>query len=147
MIKKKDLPKTIEDLQNLNWNVFLELWNKYLGLPARKNKKLMLRPLWYKIQCINLKQKVLEKNITKLNRYGKEIETFDTKRKRVLYVLKPGTQIIKTYKEETFQVSVMSKNKFLFDDKFYSSLSAVAKIICGIKVSGPDFFGLNNKQK
>lgn len=146
-MKRKDLPKTLGDLKALDWSGFITLWQKYFDIPVKKNKAQMLRPLWYKLQCLHQKTKVLNKHINRLKSYGKEIETFDAKRKRVLYRIKPGTHIQKTFKGETFQVQVMGQNKFIYDDKIYTSLSAAAKEISGLKVSGPKFFGLISKSR
>ncbi len=42
-------------------------------------------------------------------------------------------------------MTVKDKNNFEYDGEIYKTLSAVAKAICHKKVSGYDFFGLNNK--
>ena len=62
------------------------------------------------------------------------------------YNLHVGTEIIKTFRNRQYKVLVADANDFIYDGKHYKSLSAVAKEICGIKVSGYDFFGLNNKR-
>lgn len=60
--------------------------------------------------------------------------------------LHPGTEIIKTYLGRQYKVIIAEVNDFIYNGEHYKTLSAIAKEICGIKVSGYDFFGLNNKQ-
>ncbi len=53
-----------------------------------------------------------------------------------------GTQLVREWKGQTYIVS-KSGNEYLYEDKRYKSLSAIAKVITGNHVSGPKFFGLN----
>ena len=62
------------------------------------------------------------------------------------YNLYPGNEIIKTYRGRQYKVNIAEVNDFIYEGKHYKTLSAIAKEICGIKVSGYDFFGLNNKR-
>ncbi|MDR2413244.1 MAG: DUF2924 domain-containing protein [Rickettsiales bacterium] len=49
-------------------------------------------------------------------------------------------------KGRDYLVVVESDDCYTYDGNDYKTLSAVAKIITGIKLSGNDFFGLNNKK-
>ena len=57
-----------------------------------------------------------------------------------------GSQIIKTYRGKKYIVNIIAEDKFEYDGEIYKTLSAAAKAICNKKVSGYDFFGLNNKE-
>ena len=105
----------------------------------------MHRPLWYKIQCENMRLKLEQKYITKLNRYSLDPEKHIDVSNKSKYHIKIGSHIIKTYKGKLYKVTVQDKNAFEYDGEIYRTLSAVAKAICHKKVSGYDFFGLNNK--
>lgn len=55
--------------------------------------------------------------------------------------LNPGTQLVRGWNGKTITVSV-TENGFLFDDRHYKSLSAIARAVTGAHWSGPRFFGL-----
>jgi hypothetical protein len=57
-------------------------------------------------------------------------------------VLPIGTCLIKRYKGVDYMVQILDEG-FLYENKKYNSLSAVAKQICGHIVSGKIFFNLN----
>jgi hypothetical protein len=54
---------------------------------------------------------------------------------------KPGTQLVRSWNGRTIAVTVTEKG-FLFDDRKYRSLSAIAQEVTGAHWSGPRFFGL-----
>lgn len=106
----------------------------------------MLRPLWYKIQCENHNLHVDQKNITRLNKYAADPEGCIEKAHTAKYYVRSGTEIVKTFKGKHFKVLVRSPSEFIYDGQCYRTLSAAAKAMCGKKVSGYDFFGINNKR-
>ena len=55
--------------------------------------------------------------------------------------LKPGTRLLRTWRGQTYTVTVADPG-FLYDGKTYNSLSVVAREITGTPWSGPVFFGL-----
>ena len=55
--------------------------------------------------------------------------------------LRPGTRLVRSWNEETYNVLV-TDNGFRFNDQNYTSLSGIARTITGTKWSGPRFFGL-----
>jgi len=105
----------------------------------------MLRPLWYEIQCENHNIHIEQKNVTRLNKYSADPEGCIEKAHVVKYHIRSGTEIVKTFQGKQFKVMVRSPREFIYDGQSYGTLSAVAKVICGKKVSGYDFFGLDNK--
>jgi hypothetical protein len=58
--------------------------------------------------------------------------------------IKPGSELIRTWKGRTHSVTVMA-NGFAYDGEKYASLSEIAKLITGTKWNGPRFFGLRAK--
>lgn len=56
-------------------------------------------------------------------------------------IAKPGTRLIRQWHGRTYFVSVLSDG-FQYDDRRFSSLSQIAKVITGTTWSGPRFFGL-----
>lgn len=63
------------------------------------------------------------------------------------YNMDVGATISKTFRNITHTVTVGDNNTFIYHDKTYHSLSAIAREITGIKISGPDFFGLSTRGK
>ena len=144
MRNKCYLPSSMEEVQGLSqkdlefyWKIF------YTTLP--KNKKAMLRPLWYAIQCERFNLKLEDKYITRLNRYANNPEKYIQKANKNKYNLSEGTEIIKLYKEKEYKVLVKGPKVFEYNGQIYKTLSSIAKEISGTHVGGPDFFGLNCK--
>lgn len=86
-----------------------------------------------------------DRHQTKLNRYAKDPDMHIKKAIKYKISLKAGTQIKRIYKGKDHIVTVKDEKTFLYDDREFNTLSAVAIEICGKKVSGNHFFGLHNK--
>lgn len=56
---------------------------------------------------------------------------------------KPGTRLLREWKGETHQVTVLDQG-FWYRGVRYRSLSVIARLITGARWSGPTFFGLND---
>ena len=141
MKKKIYLPKSAEELKKLDRKKQAELWARYCD----SSYKRQFRALWYYIACENANLKIERKFLTKLEKYAENPEGCMLHVYKTKYNLYTGTEIIKAFRNRQYKVLVADANDFIYDGKHYKSLSAVAKEICGIKVSGYDFFGLNNK--
>ena len=128
MRKKIYLPKSAEELKKLNHQKQAELWARYHNA------------------CENANLKIERKHLTKLEKYAENPDECMVKVYKTKYNLHPGTEIIKTYLGRQYKVTIAEINDFIYNGQHYKTLSAVAKEICGIKVSGYDFFGLNNKR-
>ncbi|MCD4785220.1 MAG: DUF2924 domain-containing protein [Candidatus Eremiobacteraeota bacterium] len=145
MKKKIYLPKTLKELQSLDDDRLKELWVRYFNAPPTMACPGMIRTLWYRIQCENHNLRIKQKNITRLNRYSTNPDKYIEKSYKTKYHLRSGMEIVKTYRGRQYRVLVRSPGEFVYDNQSYKSLSAVAKSICNKKVSGYDFFGINNK--
>jgi len=55
--------------------------------------------------------------------------------------IKPGTQLIRQWKDKTFTVTVLEQG-FAFEGKVFASLSGIAKAITGTNWNGFSFFGI-----
>lgn len=145
MKAKIELPKTIQELQALGKEKIMEMWLRYFEERPTIAVRNMERALWYKIQCEQFKLRIEQKHITRLNRYSAAPDKFIEKSYKTKYHLKSGTEIVKIYKGRKYSVLVKSTSEFVVAGRVYGTLSAAALAICGKKVSGYDFFGLNNK--
>lgn len=59
--------------------------------------------------------------------------------------LKPGTVLVREFGGTRHTVAIVPEG-FLWQEKTYSSLSAIAKVITGTNWNGPRFFGLREGQ-
>lgn len=59
-------------------------------------------------------------------------------------VLKPGTRILREWKGEMHEATVLNAG-FMYRGRTFRSLSVIAREITGTRWSGPTFFGLNGK--
>jgi hypothetical protein len=134
----------MEEVQGLSQER-LEFYWKIFYLTSPRNKKAMLRPLWYAIQCERFNLKLEAKHITRLNRYANNPEKYIQKANKNKYNLSEGAEIIKIYKEKEYKVLVKKEDMFEYNGKIYRTLSAVACEITGKHMGGPDFFGLSNR--
>jgi hypothetical protein len=57
--------------------------------------------------------------------------------------IKPGSDLVRTWKGKTYRVVVMA-NGFAYDGKTFAGLSEIASAITGTRWNGPRFFGLRS---
>jgi hypothetical protein len=57
--------------------------------------------------------------------------------------IKPGSELVRTWKGKTYRVTVMADG-FVHNGKTFASLSEIASEITGTKWNGPRFFGLRS---
>jgi len=139
------IPETYDELRAIPKNQLPLLWMQITHNPTNLSPKNLIRPLWYRIQCMRHKCHLAQKYITRLNKYAKAPDEHLKSARKIKYDLKPGTLIRKTYKGQLFTLRVIADNRFEYNGNAYHSLSAAAYAMIGMKVSGTDFFGLNNK--
>jgi hypothetical protein len=76
-----------------------------------------------------------------LDQLAKRIARGDTPLPASAVRLRPGTRLLRTWKDKTYTVLVSDKG-FIFDNRIFPSLSPIAREITGTPWSGPRFFGL-----
>jgi Protein of unknown function (DUF2924) len=57
--------------------------------------------------------------------------------------IKPGSELVRTWKDKTHRVTVLADG-FAYGGKVFASLSEIATAITGTKWNGPRFFGLRS---
>lgn len=139
------IPETYAELRAMPKEQMPLLWLQITHNPTTLSPKNLVRSLWYRIQCTRYKRHLAQKYITRLNKYARAPEEYLKSARKIKYELKPGTLIRKTYKGQLFTLRVIADNRFEYNGKTYPSLSAATYAMIGMKVSGTDFFGLNNK--
>lgn len=135
-------PSTKSELEKMDFDAKCALWGRYSNAPYRRQ----IRALWHHIQCERQSIGIEKKYITMFRKYMQNPDAGLTRVYKSKYIFAPGAQITKTFRGVEFVVTVGDRGEFIYNDKSFKSLSAVAKEICGAKVSGYDFFGLNNKR-
>ena len=60
------------------------------------------------------------------------------------HTIKPGTRLVRSWNGRTISVLV-AQDGFVFEDRQYASLSAIAREVTGSHWSGPRFFGLRGQ--
>lgn len=130
-------PETLAELRRLPFAQRTTMWEKYTRHTFHRQNT----ALWYYIQCERKKLKIAAKHINKIQTYIHNPDKCLTQIPKNRYNLHPGKTMIKEFHGTTHTVLV-ADGYFLYHDKMYKTLSAVARAIAGFKVSGPDFFGL-----
>ena len=139
------IPQSYEEITNLSKEAFDELWNRFFHVIPKNTGAPMYRRLWYTIQCFQNKKRISDKYRLKLTNYSKNPSECIERSRKIKYNLKPGSVIIKTYKDKNFALRVISEKRFEYNNQIFESLTAAATAIAGIHTAGPKFFGLKNK--
>lgn len=137
-----DLPQSLAELKCLSFAERGRLWAKYCPHPFKRQNF----ALWYYIQCDRLKLRIEPKYMVKIRKYKDNPNACLDKVHKNKYNLTIGSTITKTFRGIKHNV-VVTDDGFAYNDKRYRILSAVALDITGIKVSGPDFFGIAKRNK
>lgn len=141
-MRKRELPKTMDVLKALSYTERTKLWAKYSPHPFKRQN----RSLWYYIQCDRLGLRIEKKHLVKIKRYKDNPLECVTRAERTKYNLTPGAIIRKEFRGIVHEIIVNDDNTFTYNGEKYRTLSAIAKDISGIKISGPDFFGLSQRK-
>ena len=109
-------------------------WERAYGAPApRISSELLRLGIGYRLQ---------ENEHGGLSRSSKSALKRAPEAGRVPPQIKPGTRLVRSWNGKTISVQV-DENGFVFDDRRYNSLSAIAREVTGTNWSGPRFFGLD----
>lgn len=137
------LPQSLAELKRLPFADRQRLWAKYSPHPFRRQNT----ALWYYMQCDRLKLRILPKHMIKIRKYMNNPDACLAHVYRNKYNLESGTVITKIFRGKQHIITVGDNNVFAYNGKSYHSLSGIAREITGIKISGPDFFGLTPGNK
>lgn len=132
-------------LLNLSKPALCETWRQiFKSEPPRKiRKELLIRVLAYRWQ----EQEFGGLNDSQLRRLHQLASALETNPRAVVSnrpPIKPGTRLIRQWKEQVHVVEIDSKG-YQYKGSRYDSLSEIARLITGTRWSGPLFFGLKNQ--
>ena len=134
-----------EVLARLSASTIFELRGEWRRLhrtppPMRLSRDLLMRGITYKLQERPLGG-LSESILRKLERLNLASEASDTQMPTPPISLKPGTRLVREWRDVTHTVLVHADG-FEWNGRRYRSLTIVAREITGAHWSGPRFFGL-----
>ncbi len=134
--------KKIAELQALDTPALRAFWGEVFGRPAPKwtSRDLLLRALAYRVQEQaegGLSKAALKRLAGLADPKGEKTQPQRPSVPR----LKPGTRLVREWRREVHQVTVLDEG-FDYRGDRYASLSRIAREITGTRWSGPLFFGL-----
>jgi len=134
----------LDRLEGLGHAELTAEWIKLMGAPPPKasSRKYLMRALAYELQCMRLSG-LMKRELKALSEHGKvgPIKA-PVKPKRTAVILAPGAKLMRDWNGRSYTVSVIEEG-FVYKDKVWPSLSAIARDITGAHWSGPRFFGVN----
>jgi len=110
--------------------------------PRRLSRDLLRRAVAYKIQeqALGGLSAAMRRRLQTLAR---ALAEGDETSLRAGPSLKPGARLLRQWRGESHCVVVL-EDGFLYEDRRYRSLTAIARAITGVHWSGPRFFGLGS---
>ena len=137
------------DLNDLHIKALRDVWVSEIKTqpPPIASGSFLLRALEYERQC--KKQGDLRtKDLKRLKGYEVD-QNARSKQTKVTPIqnikLSAGSRLIRNWNGKTYTVSVI-ENGFVYNDKIWPSLSAIAKHITGAHWSGPRFFSTRTQR-
>ena len=130
----EDLGTALARLERTSRHHLAELGVEYFGVPPppRTSRALLLRAVAYKMQ---------ERELGGLSAATRRLLCKEEGKAARHRVIRPGTVLIREWHGVAHQVTV-GEEGVLFRGERYRSLSEVARLITGVRWSGPRFFGL-----
>jgi hypothetical protein len=134
-------------LPHLHKHTLTELWQQLFKTapPLRMRKELMLQFLAYRMQEQEFRALSVSGH-ARLREFAIAIEANSGGHVSHRPAIKPGTRLIRQWKDQVHIVNVEDGN-YEYRGARYASLSEIARLITGTRWSGPLFFGLKTKAK
>lgn len=135
-MSQRSLELQIIEIESLS---YVDLKARYQAVfnrpaPPRLGQDLLRRVITYRIQADQLGG--LPRKIEKLLRADSPPAAFNAHQRLV-----PGTQLVREWQGQMHVVEILDDG-FRWQERHFTSLSAVARAIAGTRWSGPRFFGL-----
>ena len=135
----------LSSLPHLHKPALSELWRQLFETdpPLRMRKELMLQFVAYRMQEREFGA-LSNSNHRRLIELASAIEAYSDGSVAKRPPIKPGTRLIRQWKEQLHIVNVEEEN-YEYRGARYESLSEIARLITGTRWSGPLFFGLKDR--
>ena len=136
-----ELLDSVEMLDGMTSDELRLLYQQVLGIrpPSRASRVFLTGNIAWTLQAQTHKQ-----NPTALR--SQLIKRAMPSRQKKVNHYKPGTRLVREWHGITYEV-VITDRGYLWQDQYYRSLTAIARVITGANWSGPRFFGLLNNKK
>ena len=122
----------------------VEAWIKTYGTPPPKglSTRLLIYAYHYNSQVKDLGG-LKKSTLRQLRKYVPAASGAVASDARPIVVVRPstGTRLVREWRGKTHMVDI-EESGFIYQDKTYRSLSAIARTITGVRWSGPRFFGI-----
>jgi Protein of unknown function (DUF2924) len=145
--RNEALEAEIARLPALGLGELRQRWLQLYGAAAPKffRRELLVRAVAYQMQVkvyggLSAATKRRLREIAEAVRNGNEDDLFSAPR------IKPGTQLLRVWQEDTHRVTVLPDG-FEWSGTKFSSLSAIAREITGTNWNGYTFFGLKRRSR
>ena len=141
----EDLELQLQRLETSSRDELAAEWVRAFGIPAprKSSREFLLKAVGHHLQVqvhgdIKAATRKMLLRIAEQLRSGTRIVALATPRQS----LKPGSRLIRAWRGETHEVSVITDGKFEWRGERHKSLSVIATRITGTRRNGPAFFGL-----
>lgn len=134
----------LDRLEGLGHAELTAEWIKLMDAkpPKASSRKYLMRALAYELQCKRI-SRLTKRELKALSTLGKTgAVKAPVKPKRTAVTLSPGAKLMRDWNGRSYTVSVIEEG-FVYQNKVWGSLSAIARDITGAHWSGPRFFGIN----
>jgi len=145
--RQGSLENELLDLSRLPLKALKKKWAEHCSTPLPKNMSrdfLILRLAWQMQTAAygHLSSKT-RKQLVSLMESLVRLGTVNIDRQ---VQLKPGTRLIREWKSEHHEVTIL-ETSFAYRGQQYGSLTEIARLITGTHWSGPAFFGLRKRSR
>ena len=130
-------------LSGLDRDALVSRWKELYGAlpPAKTSQQLLFQAVVYRMQ-----EQAAGGLKPATRRFLQQVAKGGEGRQNAIAPIsaKPGTRLLREWHGVTYEATVLD-DTVLFQGKQYRSLSEVARVITGVRWSGPLFFGLKKK--
>jgi hypothetical protein len=134
----------LSSLSSMSRAELLGLWQRVFQapVPPQLRRHLVVRFLAHRIQESEFRE-LSAGTRKRLRQMGKTVEKDLAAEISPAPAFKPGTRLIRQWRDQTHVVTVTDKN-YEYQGSYYQSLSEIARLITGSRRSGPLFFGMKS---
>lgn len=150
MLREDKITVGLAELELLDRAALALRWEGLMNRspPKAASRVFLLRALAYELQSqyspglSKTDDKTLRASLGGDSNREAKSKTEATRRPAARLALVPGARLVREWNGQPYTVSVI-KEGFVYKDRVWTSLSAIAKDITGAHWSGPRFFGLD----
>jgi hypothetical protein len=137
----------IASLADLPWVDLKGLWVRLFGSePAISHRRYLERRIAHRLQERALNEDPAGKALLKRNRERIEVLIKVHSHGAAEVLTRPGTELVRVFRGTEYVVRVLDQG-VEWNGQHYTSLTAVAQAITGMRWSGPVFFGLKTNPR